>query len=265
MNLLFKISYGLYVLSAKEGKKDNGCIVNTLMQQTSTPEVLSVTVNKLNCTHDMIVNTGVASCAIIGENATFEIIKGFGMRSGKTENKYEGVKSVRSKNGCLVPVEGVLGYFDLKVIKLIDLGTHTMFVCDPTDRVPFVEEAEALTYSYYQKNIKPKSTFQVSSPIEEAYICTICGYIHKGPITDDIICPICKHGREAFIRLNYDDSLKEKSPLEKDEQQVSGEAYICTVCGYIHKGPIPDDFICPVCKHGREVFVPYKEEITRAK
>lgn len=259
MNLLFKISYGLYVLVAHEDKKDNGCIINTLMQQTSNPEVLTVTVNKLNCTHDMILNTGIASCAIISERATFDIIKGFGMRSGKTENKYEGIKSRRAKNGCLIPIDGVIGYFDLKVSNKIDMGTHTQFICQPTDRQFFLEEDEPLTYSYYQKHIKPKPAQTKVDGEGEAYICTICGYIHKGPIQDDIICPICKHGREAFVPLNeYKKDEKTLSP--KKETSPAEEKYICTVCGYIHTGPIPDDIICPVCKHGREAFVPYPQE-----
>ncbi len=249
MNLLFKISYGLYVLSAREGSKDNGCIINTLMQQTSTPEKLSVTVNKLNCTHDMIKNTLTATCAILSEKISFEIIKGFGMRSGHQENKFEGVNASRSKNGCLVPLDGVLGYFDLKVVETIDLGSHTMFVCEVTDRVILDEESESLTYSYYQKFIKPKPASQ-AKPKEEAYICTICGYIHKGPITDDIICPICKHGREAFIPLKEESKIPESKPKK--------EAYICTICGYIQEGPITDDIICPICKHGREAFIPFE-------
>ncbi|NLT17796.1 MAG: High molecular weight rubredoxin [Firmicutes bacterium ADurb.Bin080] len=256
MNLLFKISYGLYVLAAHENDKDNGCIINTLMQQTSSPEVLTVTVNKLNCTHDMIEKTGIASCAIISEKATFDIIKGFGMRSGKTENKYEGVAAIRAKNGCLIPTDGVIGYFDLKVSSKVDMGTHTQFICQPTDRVVFSEGDEPLTYSYYQKYIKPRPSQEKIEEEGEAYICTICGYIHKGPISDDIICPICKHGREAFVPLK---GYKKEEKMEKPKAapSESEEKYICTVCGYIHNGPITDDIICPICKHGREAFVPY--------
>lgn len=249
MNLLFKISYGLYVLSSREGEKDNGCIINTLMQQTSSPEKLSVTVNKLNCTHDMFKNSRLASCAILSEKATFDIIKGFGMRSGFQENKFEGVNAVRSKNGCLVPLDGVLGYFDLKVLESIDLGSHTMFVCEATDRVVVSEEGESLTYAFYQKHIKPRPAPQTLQK-EEAYICTVCGYIHRGPISDDIICPVCKHGREAFIPLKEENTEEDKKSKK--------EAYICTVCGYIHEGPITDDIICPICKHGREAFIPYE-------
>lgn len=245
MNLLFKITYGLYVLSARDGDKYNACIINTLAQQTSNPEKLSITVNKLTYTHSMVQKTGFCSCAVIGNDATIDLIQGFGMRSGREVNKFDGIDAASTNNGCLVPIKGIIGYFDLKVIEEIDMGSHTMFVCEATDKVVFKDEV-AMTYAYYRANLLKKK----DQAKKEAYICTICGYIHEGPIPDDFICPICKKDKSFFAP--YAEEKKEDTSIKED---VGKESYYCTVCAYVHYGPIPDDIICPICKHGRDVFV----------
>ncbi|MEG1663456.1 MAG: flavin reductase family protein, partial [Clostridia bacterium] len=154
MSLMFKISYGLYILSATDGDKDNACVINTLSQQTAAPERLSVTVNKANLTHDYIAKSGKCAVGVLATDATFDTIKNFGMQSGKTVNKFANIDTVRAENGVLVPVKGVLGYFELKVENSIDFGTHTMFVCSIAGLTD-LRQAEPLTYSYYQSNIKP--------------------------------------------------------------------------------------------------------------
>ena len=132
MNLLFKITYGLYVLTSEADGKAGGCVINTLSQQTSEPERFSVTVNKLNFTHDLIMKSGKFAVALLSKSVKFDLIKGFGMRSGRDTDKFAGVKTVTAKNGCKVPAEGVIGWFEMKVEKTIDFGTHTMFVASVT-------------------------------------------------------------------------------------------------------------------------------------
>ena len=98
---LFKISYGLYVVSANENGKDNGCIINTFSQVTDTPLRVSVTVNKLNLTHDMIKRTGNFTVSMLSTSAPFSVFQNFGFRSGKDADKFADVKSVRCENGTL--------------------------------------------------------------------------------------------------------------------------------------------------------------------
>lgn len=126
---MFKITYGLYLLCAKDGEKDNACVINTFAQQTSTPETFSVTVNKQNLTTDMLKNSGKCAVAILSDKANFDLIKRFGMQSGKTADKFDGIESELTPAGVRVPkTNGVLGYFELEVVKTYDMGTHVMFV-----------------------------------------------------------------------------------------------------------------------------------------
>lgn len=203
MNLLFKISYGLYVLSAEADGVYGGCMINTLSQQTSAPEKFSVTVNKANFTHELIRKSGKFAVAVLSRSTSFELIKGFGMRSGKDADKFEGVPFVTAENGCKVPTEGVLGYFEMAVEDSIDFGSHTMFVAKRTDTVALAEDGEELTYAYYQSDIKPRpAPLPAANDGEEVWVCKVCGYVHRGKLPADFVCPICKHGAQDFERVD---------------------------------------------------------------
>lgn len=196
---MFKIGYGLYVLTAKDGAKDNGCIINTAMQVTSTPNRISITVNKQNYTHDMIVKTGVFNVSILSEKATFDIFRHFGFQSGRDVDKFERFENAkRSENGIYYVTGDTNAYISGKVINQMDLGTHTMFLADVTD-AEVLAEVPTTSYDYYQKNIKPKP----ETPKKvKGYVCKICGYIYEGdPLPDDFICPICKHGAADFEKI----------------------------------------------------------------
>ena len=170
MNLLFKISYGLYTLCAGDGGKESGCIINTFAQQTATPETFSVTLNKQNFTHELIVRSGECAVAVLSQKTDFDFIKRFGMQSGRDTDKFEGIESVVAKNGVRVPkCKGVLGYFALKVQKSIDMGTHTMFVLESVQTQNFADDGDALTYDYYQTFVKPKP--QASADSKEKWVC----------------------------------------------------------------------------------------------
>ena len=240
MNLMFKITYGLYLLCAKDGEKDNACVINTFAQQTSAPETFSVTVNKQNLTTDMLKNSGKCAVAILSDKANFDLIKRFGMQSGKTADKFDGIESELTPAGVRVPkTNGVLGYFELEVVKTYDMGTHVMFVLAPTSNKAFVEDGEALTYAYYQSNVKPRP--QVVGN-KEKWVCKICGYVHEGPLPADFICPLCKHPASDFERV------------DAPQNTQSTEKWVCKICGYVHEGPLPADFICPLCKHPASDF-----------
>lgn len=196
---MFKIGYGLYILTAKDGEKDNGCVINTAIQVTSTPNRISVTVNKQNYTHDMIMKTGVFNISILSEKATFDVFKHFGFQSGRDVDKFADYKdATRSENGLYYITGDTNAYISGKVINTLDLGTHTMFIADVTD-AEILADVPTTSYDYYQKNIKPKP----EAPKKvTGYVCKICGYIYEGdPLPEDFICPICKHGAADFEKI----------------------------------------------------------------
>ena len=196
---MFKIGYELYILTAKDGEKDNGCVINTAIQVTSTPNRISVTVNKQNYTHDMIMKTGVFNVSILSEKATFDVFKHFGFQSGRDVDKFADYKdATRSENGLYYVTGDTNAYISGKVINTLDLGTHTMFIADVTD-AEVLADVPTTSYDYYQKNIKPKP----EAPKKvTGYVCKICGYIYEGdPLPEDFICPICKHGAADFEKI----------------------------------------------------------------
>lgn len=197
-NAMFKISYGLYLLTAHENGKDNGCIINTLSQVTSTPNRISITVNKQNYTHDMIKNTGIFNVTMLSTETTFEIFKHYGFQSGRDVDKIApGAVLPRTENGVIYLAFSSVAYVSGKVVQEVDLGTHTMFIADVTD-CDVISEAEPLTYAYYHKHIKPKP-----QPVEKkGYRCKICGYVYEGEeLPADFICPLCKHGADDFEKI----------------------------------------------------------------
>lgn len=194
---LFKIGYGLYVVTTNDGKKDNGLIVNTVIQVTSTPEKIAVTVNKTNYSHDVIKATGKMNVNCLSTEAPFKVFEAFGFSSGRDTDKFKDCTPVRSENGLTVLPRYINAYFSLDVEQYIDLGTHGMFICSVTES-KVISDAESMTYAYYHKNVKPKP----KSERKKGYICTVCGFIHdEEEIPDDFVCPICKHTREVFEEI----------------------------------------------------------------
>ena len=190
----FKLSYGLFVVTAHEGDKDNGCITNTVVQQTTTPNRISVTINKNNLTHDMILRTGVFNVSVLSESSSFDTFKHWGFQSGKDVEKTVGITFYRLENGVIYIVEGVNAVLSAKVEQAIDLGTHTLFIAEVTDAFS-TDETPSATYAYYHKRIKPAP----QQPKKRGWVCIICGYIYEGEtLPDDFICPICKHPASDF-------------------------------------------------------------------
>ena len=195
-----KLSYGLFVLTTKLGDKQNGCITNTAIQVTTDPNRISFAVNKLNYTHDMLLEAKDFNISIISEAADFELFKRFGFQSGREVDKFEGYdKYELAANGITYIKDGTNAYISGKVIQTVDLGTHTLFIADVTDGEVLNPEASA-TYAYYFAHINPAPAAQQES--KKGWICTICGYIYEGdPLPDDFICPVCKHPASDFKKL----------------------------------------------------------------
>lgn len=194
---MYQLTYGLFVLAAKDGEKDNGCIINTAGQVTTSPNRITITVNKGNYTHDIIVQTGEFNVCILDETAPFSVFENFGFQSGRDADKWQNVSYARSENGIAYLTEYSNAYISGKVVQQIDLGTHTMFVADVTD-AGVLSDVPSVTYAYYQSNIKPKP----QETKTKGWRCKICGYIYEGEeLPEDFVCPICKHGAADFEKL----------------------------------------------------------------
>lgn len=195
-NAIHKLTYGLFILTAKDGNKDNGCIINTVTQVTSEPSRISIAVNKSNYTHDIIAKTGEFNVSILTENSKFETYKHWGFQSGKDVDKLEAISFKRAENGITYITNETNAYISAKVISSIDLGTHTLFIADVTAS-EVLSDDQSVTYDYYHKSIKSKP--EKSDDIKKGFICTICGYIYEGDtLPDDFVCPLCKHPASDF-------------------------------------------------------------------
>lgn len=198
-NALFKLSYGLFVLTAKDGDKDNGCIINTVTQLTDTPKRLTIAVNKANYTHDMILKTGQFNVSVLTEAVPFKIFQHFGFQSGRDVDKFADMEYARSANGLAYIPQYSNACISGKVIDALDYGTHTLFVAEITEAVVLSEDA-SVTYTYYFEHIKPKP--QQLEEKKKGFVCKICGYVYEGDeLPADFICPLCKHGVEDFEPL----------------------------------------------------------------
>ena len=194
---LFKIGYGLYVVTSNDGKKDNALIVNTVSQLTDTPLRVAVNISKLNYSHDIIKKTGVLNVNCLNNEAPFSVFQSYGFRSGKDANKFEGEEVIRSENGLVVLQNYINAFISLKVDQYVDLGTHGMFICSVTES-KIINNIETMTYNYYQANVKPKPNTEK----KKGFVCKVCGYVYEGDtLPEDIVCPLCKHGAADFEEI----------------------------------------------------------------
>ena len=200
---MYNISYGLFVLTAFENGKDNGCITNTVAQVTSSPNRISVAVNKANHTHDMILRTGRFTASVISEDADFELFRHFGFQSGRDVDKFADWKDARvSDTGNMIITKGTNAYICATVFQTVDLGTHTLFLADVTD-MDVLSDVPSATYAYYMAHIKPQPKAPESTPAgKTVWRCSICGYEYEGEeLPEDFICPLCKHPASDFEKV----------------------------------------------------------------
>ena len=197
-----KFSYGLFVLTTQADGKDNGCIINTAAQLTSTPGRINIAVNKANYTHDMILHTGVFNVSVLAEDASFDTFKRFGFASGKDTDKFAGFTEHvgRSKNGLTYVTLGTNAFLSAKVIDSYDYGTHTLFIAEVTES-QVLRDMPSVTYGYYFEHIKPKPQPKIEEE-KHGYVCKICGYVYEGDtLPPDFVCPLCKHGADDFEKI----------------------------------------------------------------
>ncbi len=197
MTALFKIGYGLYVVTSNDGKKDNGLIVNTVTQVTNTPNRIAVTINKENYSHHIIKQTGIMNINCLSVDAPFAVFERFGFQSGRNVDKFTDFEALRSDNGLTFMARYINSFMSLKVEQYVDLDTHGMFICSVTE-ARVISDKETMTYSYYHANVKPKP----ETKGKKGYVCKICGYVYEGEtLPEDFICPLCKHGAVDFEEI----------------------------------------------------------------
>lgn len=200
---IFTLSYGLFVLTAKESEKVNGCITNTAVQVASEPNLISFAVNKVNYTHDMVMKTKKANISVISEKADFDLFKHFGFQSGKDVDKFASFTDYKiADNGIPYITAGTNAYFSINITQTIDLGSHTLFIGEPVEMEVLNSETSA-TYEYYREHIKPKPEKVRTTPEgKTVWRCRICGYEYEGEeLPEDFICPWCKHPASDFEKV----------------------------------------------------------------
>ena len=200
---MYKLSYGLFVLTTKSGDKVNGCITNTAIQVASEPNQISFAVNKSNYTHDLVMESRKANISVISEDAAFDLFKHFGFQSGRDVNKFaDFTDCAAALNGIPYITKGTNAFFSIDVKQSIDLGSHTLFIGEIED-MQVLSAAPSATYTYYQENIKPKPEAVGKTPDgQTVWRCKICGYEYVGEeLPDDFICPICKHPASDFEKV----------------------------------------------------------------
>ena len=197
LSALFKIGYGLYVVTSNDGKKDNGLIVNTVSQLTSSPNRIAVTINKQNYSHHVIKQTGIMNVNCLSTDAPFSVFENFGFKSGRNVDKFDGTEPFYSDNGLAFLPKYINSFMSLKVEQYVDLDTHGMFICSITE-ARVISDSETMTYTYYQENVKPKPKTEG----KKGYVCKVCGYVYEGDtLPEDFVCPLCKHGAADFEEI----------------------------------------------------------------
>ena len=200
--VMYKLSYGLFVLTSAAAGRESGCIINTAGQVTSEPNRISIAVNQSNFTHDLVKESGRFNLSILSESAGFDTFRHFGFQSGREADKFTGYKACRrSANGLYYVTAGTNGFISATVEQALDLGTHTLFIAGVED-MELISDAPSATYAYYQSHIKPQPQKAGTAAERIVWRCRVCGYIYEGEeLPEDFICPLCKHPASDFEKV----------------------------------------------------------------
>ena len=194
LSALFKIGYGLYVVTSNDGKRDNGLIVNTVTQVTNSPNRIAVAINKENYSHHVIKQTGIMNINCLSDDAPFSVFETFGFASGRNVDKFANFTPLHADNGLAFLPRYINAFLSLRVEQYVDLGTHGLFICSVTE-ARVISDAPSMTYAYYQEHVKPKPETEG----KKGFVCKVCGYVYEGDtLPEDFICPLCKHGAADF-------------------------------------------------------------------
>lgn len=204
--VLRNLSYGMYVIGAKDDKPV-GCIANTVVQITSNPKTIALSINHDNYTNEIIKKTGIFSVSILDETINPEIIGIFGYKSSKDINKYENINTYLLEG---MPVlKQSCGNIICKVINTQETTTHTIFLGEVIIMDNYNEEIKPMTYRYYHEVLKGKSpkkapTYEeIKEETKSIWKCETCGYeIEADDLPEDFTCPVCGEPRNIFKKIN---------------------------------------------------------------
>ena len=245
--VLYRFTYGLYLLTTSLDGKDNGSVINTAIQVAEKPNRVAISVINTTFTCELIKKSELFNLSSLTKSTPFKFFQDFGMKSGRDTNKFENLEGFkRADNGILYLNNHANMYISAKVVEQHDLGSHTLFIGEILDGEVLSSE-ESCTYGYYQTSIKPKPVSTNSNT--KKWVCSVCGYVYEGDeVPDDYLCPLCNHDKDAF------ELLQETNGLEKEEGEKKMK-FVCPVCGYVYEGDeIPAGFECPTCKCPGEKF-----------
>lgn len=193
---LSELSYGLYVVASKFDKKMNACIVNTVMQMTSNPLQIAVTINKNNLTCEIAQKSKMLSVSVLSETASFSLFEHFGFQSGRTTDKFVDYPFALTKQELPYLTEHTTAFIDCRVTDIVDLGTHLLFITSVND-CEIISDEKAMTHAFYHESVKPKP-----GASSKGWRCQVCGYVYEGEeLPPDFVCPWCKHGVEDFEKI----------------------------------------------------------------
>lgn len=201
----FKLSYGLYVITSNCDGKDSGCIANTFNQVTSDPAKVSITLNKANYTTSLIENSCVFNCGVLLDDVDMDVISRFGFQCGKDVDKFDGIEYTVDQNNVKQITKGIAATFSCKVVNMVDVGTHIMFIAEVTD-CKVLSEQEVLTYANYHSKKNGTTPKNAPSYQEETkksgWRCSVCGFIlEEEELPEDYVCPICKQPASVFEKI----------------------------------------------------------------
>ncbi|MFC2004415.1 rubredoxin [Chloroflexota bacterium] len=230
---LFKLGYGVYVVTSIKGAQFNGQIANTVFQVTSEPLAIAVSINKNNLTHEFIKASGVFTTSVLCEETPLAFIGRFGFKSGRDADKLEGINYKIGETGAPIVLDNAVSYIEARVTKEMDVGTHTIFVGEVVNADVVDEHKACMTYDYYHqikggKTPKAAATYLDENKVAQVpkeektkmakYKCTVCGYIYdpeKGDpdsgikpgtpfedIPDDWVCPVCGAAKDQFEKVD---------------------------------------------------------------
>jgi len=227
LSALWKLSYGLYIVASRSGERMNGQIANAIVQVTAEPPKIIVALNKNNLTHEFVAESGMLSISIIDTTADMQFIGTFGFKSGRDIDKMSMCAWKLLDSGCPAILDHSNAIIEGAVFDSVDVGTHTVFLADIIS-TEVLSDTEPMTYAYYHTVLKGKAsknapTYRGANKPDEKkggetmkYVCDICGYVYDPAIGDP------------------DNGIDPGTPFDK----------------------LPDDWVCPVCGAGKDVFSP---------
>lgn len=217
---LYKLSYGLYLITSKKGEQINGQTANALIQVTAEPPAIAIGLNKKNLTNEFIKESKVFAVSILSQDTPINLIGQFGFKSGRDTNKFDQVNYKLGKTKAPIVLDNTLAYLEVKVTQEMDVGTHTIFVGEVVES-EVLKDGEPMTYAYYHQvkggttpKTAPTYRKEEKKPTAAKYQCTICGYTYdqeKGDpdgdiapgtpfedIPDSWTCPVCGASKDQF-------------------------------------------------------------------